>query len=158
MQKQNAGSCTITFRINQRAPLIVVNGFVNDKGPIDFIVDTGASLTMLSREMAKRAGIRLDGKKAKAAGPDGAQTVTLVTVGLLTIGDIQVRNLKMAVMDFGLLNHYAQTKAEGILGFNFLKRFHTQINYASRQICFSPAQLQKRPGSPKRQRPARRAI
>jgi len=157
MQKLSTGSSTIKFRVNRQAPLIVVNGFVNDKGPIDFIVDTGASLTILSRQMAKRAGIRLDGKKAKAAGPDGAQTVTLVTVGLLTVGDIQVRNLKMAVMDFGLLNQYAQTNAGGILGYNFLKRFHTQINYATRQICFSPAHPQKQSGSQKRQRPARRA-
>lgn len=157
MRKLGAGTSTIPFRINKRAPLIVVKGNINNQSPIDLIVDTGASLTMLSREMAKKAGIRLDGKRAKAAGPDGSQTVTLATVGLLTVAGIQVRNLKMAVMDFALLNRFARTNAGGILGYNFLKRFHVTINYATRQIRFTPVQPQKRAGSRKLPRAANKA-
>src|SRR5271166_1252399 len=149
MGKQNASSSTIPFRINPRAPLIVVKAIVNRKIPIDLIVDTGASLTILSRQVAKQAGIRLNGKRAKAAGPDGSQTVTLATVGLFSIGGIQVRNLKVAVMDFALLNRAASIKAGGILGYNLLKRYRVTIDYATRRIRFTPVQPQKPLGSRK---------
>ena len=148
------GSATITFRINKRAPLILVKGTINDQSSIDFIVDTGASLTMLSREVAKQAGIRLNGKRAKAAGPDGSQMVTLATVRLLRLGGIQVRNLRVAVMDFATLNRVASIKAGGILGYNLLKRYRVTIDYATRRIRFTPAQPQKRIGSRKLPRAA----
>ena len=129
--------------------MIVVKGNINDKSPIDLIVDTGASLTILSRQVAKQAGIRLNGKKAKSAGPDGSQTVTLATVGLLSIGGIQVRNLRVAVMDFALLNRAASINAGGILGHKLLKRYQVTINCATRQIRFTPVQPQKTLGSRK---------
>ncbi len=144
-----AGSSTITFRINKRAPLILVKGTINDKSSIDLIVDTGASLTMLSREAAKQAGIRLNGKRAKAAGPDGSQMVTLATVRLLSLGGIQVRNLRVAVMDFATLNRVASIKAGGILGYNLLRRYRVTIDYSTRQICFTPVQPPRRVGSRK---------
>jgi hypothetical protein len=149
MSKQDTGNSAISFQISRPSPLIIVKGTVNNTVPANFIVDTGASLTMLSREVAKQAGVRLDGKSAKAAGPDGSQMVTLATVRLLTLGAMQLKNVRVALMDFAGLNEAAKIKAGGILGYNLLRRYCVTIDYSTRTIHFTPVPPQKRAGSRK---------
>jgi len=149
-----ADDCTISFRINRRAPLILVDGTINDTVPIHFVVDTGASITVISPEVAKRAGVRLRGGKAKAVGADGSQNTRMATLGSLDIGKMRVKNLGAAVMDLENLNHAAQMNVGGILGFNFLRRYQCTINYVCKTIRFTTVNRRKPAGS-RRLRPTR---
>jgi clan AA aspartic protease (TIGR02281 family) len=131
-------SVKVPFRLNQHAPLIVVQGQVNGHGPVDMIVDTGASGTVISRELAQQAGIPLEGPQRDASGPDGSQKVVIVDLAQLEIGELQLNNLKVAAMDLARLNREAQMNASVILGYDFLRRFEVTINYAESWVEFKP--------------------
>ena len=134
----NVSSVTVPFRLNQHAPLILVPAHVNGHGPVDAVVDTGASVTVISPEVAHQAGISLDGPTSNATGADGSHSVVMTDLAQLKIGGLQVENLKVAVMDLAHVNQKARMNAGVILGYGFLRRYEVTINYADRWIRFSP--------------------
>lgn len=133
---EKTGSVKVPFRLNQHAPLILVTGHVNGHGPVDIVVDTGASATVISREVASQAGIPLEGPQANAADADGSHSVVMTDLARLEIGELQVENLKVAVMDLGHINNKARMHAGVILGYDFLRRYEVTINYAAHWIRF----------------------
>lgn len=141
-----ARGCTVPFRINKKAPLILIKGTINGQGPINLVIDTGASLTVISPAVAAIAGVKPSRKKAKAVGANGAEKTKIVRLRSIEIGGIRVANLEAAVMDLSALNHAAHMHVEGILGFNFLKRYQITINYVNRQIRFAPVSSPKQRG------------
>ena len=54
----------VKFKISDPAsPLVIVPTYVNGQGPFGFILDTGASMTMLSTELARQ--LRISGGEVK---------------------------------------------------------------------------------------------
>ena len=45
------------FEFADKAPLIVVEASLNDKGPFKFVVDTASSVTVVGQEAAQVLGI-----------------------------------------------------------------------------------------------------
>jgi clan AA aspartic protease (TIGR02281 family) len=133
-----AQASTISFRISGRAPLILIDGVVNGTTAVRFVVDTGASTTVISPEVAKQARVAVKKTNAKAIGPDGSQSAKIATLTSLMIGKIRIKNLTAAILDLVSLNQATRMNIGGILGFNFLKRYATTINYAQRTIRFLP--------------------
>jgi aspartyl protease family protein len=102
----------IGSRFNQQAPGTIVtiapdrngmywvNGSIN-RHQTEFIVDTGATMISMNKHAAARFGIdfKLIGKQAlsnTAAGPD---TIYIVTLKSVNVGDIQLTNVTAAVHD-----------------------------------------------------------
>jgi len=131
-------SVKVPFRLNQHAPLIIVQGRVSGHGPVDMVLDTGASGTVISRELAQQAGIPLEGPERDASGPESSQKVVIVDLARLEIGDLEVKNLKVAIMDLTQVNNKARMNASVILGYDFLRRFEFTINYAGSWVRFEP--------------------
>src|SRR5438552_1323079 len=134
----------IRFRLNQREPLIVVRGMVNGKGPFAFAVDTGASMTVISPAVARRAGISLKGTRAKAAGVDGYLDATIVKARSVKIGSLKATNLKVAIVSLALINRSTRLKLGGIIGYNILKRYQVTIDYPTREIFFHAPPIDRR--------------
>jgi predicted aspartyl protease len=56
----------VTFKLaGAHAPLILVPTFVNGQGPYDFVLDTGASATLLSPELAERLGLTATSERSE---------------------------------------------------------------------------------------------
>lgn len=81
---------------------------------IRFMIDTGASVVMLTREDAQRAGIPLPAERALAMGVGGTVSVAPVTIGRIAIGAVEARAIQAAVAD---------ELPVSLLGQNFLARF-----------------------------------
>ena len=59
----------IRFRLAGGAqPLILLPVQVNDRGPFDFILDTGAGTSLLSTELAKDLNLKIIGSKDGQSG------------------------------------------------------------------------------------------
>lgn len=73
---------------------------------INVLVDTGASYVSLSNEDAERAGIYVKEAdyKYKTRTANGTTRVALVTIDRISIGDIEVRNVKASVHERGKLH------------------------------------------------------
>jgi len=93
----------------------VSNGAVNGRS-VRFMVDTGASLTTLSRAQAKHIGLRYrGGAPARASTANGVVGGWLVSLDSVRVGGVTVRNVDAMVIDADL--HV------GLLGMSFLDRF-----------------------------------
>ena len=81
-------SAKVKFRLAGGAqPLILLPVHVNDRGPFDFILDTGAGTSLLSSELAKQLEAKVIGsKEGQSAG--GKVSVSLAKVDSISVGEI----------------------------------------------------------------------
>lgn len=85
--------------------LYYVDARVADGRTTRFLVDTGASVTVLTGEDARRLGVKLDttsggGAKLRTAG--GMTFARSATIEQMDIAGRQLRNIKVAIIDNGL--------------------------------------------------------
>lgn len=80
---------------------------------IRFVVDTGASVVVLSPADARRAGIQLPAERSMAMGVGGPVEVAPVTIERLSVGGIEARGVQGAV---------AEQLPVSLLGQSYLQR------------------------------------
>jgi predicted aspartyl protease len=110
-------------------PLVLVAVSVNGQGPYQFALDTGASATVLSAELAQSLGLKTVEAPAITGGGGRVKT-SIGTVESLAVGSTMRRNLSVVVADFlTMLSQVTGAKIDGIVGYNFLKNFSVTIDY-----------------------------
>jgi predicted aspartyl protease len=127
-------SSKIKFRLAGGAqPLILLPVHVNDHGPFDFILDTGAGTSLLSSELAKQLDIKVIGsKEGQSAG--GKVSVSLAKVDSVAVGEIKLPGIDVGIVDLSHIGNAVGAKIDGDLGYNFLKNFRVTIDYRDFQI------------------------
>jgi len=120
-------------------PLVLVPAFVNGRGPHTFVLDTGASATVLSPQLA--ALLRIETTAAEPmTGAGGMLQATLGRVGSLTVGSAALANVAVMVADFlGELGRVVETPLDGILGYNFLRHFRVTLDYPAATLWLMKA-------------------
>jgi predicted aspartyl protease len=115
-------------------PLILVPANVNDTGPYDFILDTGATISLLSSQLAVNLGIPTsDVMDARVAG--GPVQVRIGKVDSLAIGTAKLENVPVAIMDLSDIGEEVGAKIDGDIGYSYLKHFQVVIDYRKRIIA-----------------------
>jgi predicted aspartyl protease len=118
-------------------PLILLETMVNGKGPFRFVLDTGAGGTIISPELAKKLDIKSekrDGERAVGAG--GNLDIQFGSLKSLAIGETQVKNLNVGIMDLTGISKAIETDIDGIVGYNFLTKFRVTIDYPKSTVTF----------------------
>lgn len=84
---------------------------------VDVLVDTGASFVALTHEDAERAGIYVNSSDYthRTRTANGETRVAMVDIGRMSIGDIEVRNVRATVHERGSLH-------VTLLGMSFLSK------------------------------------
>jgi clan AA aspartic protease (TIGR02281 family) len=118
----------VTVPVQRVGHLLIVSTQVNGSRDARLILDTGASHTILSHDVAGDLGL-LSGRQTRfvtlktAGGPVQAE---LVRVNSIRIADAEVRNSLVAVYDMP----DAPEGVEGLLGLTFLKQFQVTLDTA----------------------------
>jgi predicted aspartyl protease len=121
-------------------PLILVSTRVNGRGPFQFALDTGASRTMLSSELAEKLAIETISEDPGTAG-GGQIRILAGKVSSLSVGDAVVRDHMIGAAEFlTMLSTAVGAKLDGILGYNFLSQFNVRINYPLRMLTLAPVE------------------
>lgn len=117
-----ADSVVVNFQ--KQGSYILVNGVINYHYPAVFYLDTGASLTMITKEDAEALGIDLlSAKEVPTRLADGRRVVLpVVVLDSLRVGDAEVKNVEAAVSNVRLL------------GLSYLKHFRVTIDNISGQL------------------------
>jgi hypothetical protein len=120
----------IAFRwANEEDPLVVVPVFVNEKGPYDFALDTGASSTVISLEVAAEFGLATKKISQMTAG-GGSGSVSRVQLSSLAVGAARQENLMAAASGFlTQLNAELGSQLQGIVGYDFLRHYRVTLDY-----------------------------
>lgn len=92
-------------------------GTVNGS-PVSFLVDTGASATVISRQVAEAAGIHSCTTTGYAATAAGVVARCTATVDEITFGEFHIRHLVVSVMP--------DLPVDGLLGMDVLGRLKIQ--------------------------------
>jgi len=132
----SSASTKVKFRLAGGAqPLILLPVRVNDRGPFDFILDTGAGTSLLSSDLAKQLEAKVIGsKEGQSAG--GKVSVSLAKVDSLTVGETKLHDVDVGIVDLSQIGKTIGAKIDGDLGYNFLKHFRVTINYRDCEIRF----------------------
>jgi predicted aspartyl protease len=100
--------------------------------PLNFIVDTGASITVVSRQLAEREDIlRFEQKsRLRVFGAAGAtEDVSLLLLPRVSVGGYTHPNLAAAVLDMAPINETTGFEQTGIIGGNILRFFRVTFDF-----------------------------
>lgn len=105
----------------------VVDATLNGKVTASLLVDTGASLVLISRDIAKRLGIDYTSdeyQRISMSLADGrVTTATLVTLDSVEVGSSKVKDVQVAIPQ-----NPPGGGIDGLLGMTFLKYFHVKLD------------------------------
>lgn len=106
------------------------NHFIVDASParnrnLRLLIDTGASLTMLTPDVFEQPGIQYKntGRSGVFNTANGLVQAPIYVLDSLSVGDWQVNQLEV-----GVLASHGDTKIDGLLGMNFLRHFQFFID------------------------------
>jgi len=109
---------------------MIVHGLINGRGPVEFILDTGASLTIISSAQAKKVGIDpQSGNPIPVTGVGGTAVVHQVKINSLILSGAEVKGLEVAI--------HPGFRNRGLLGMDFLSEFRMDINNAQKRITLA---------------------
>jgi tetratricopeptide (TPR) repeat protein len=117
------------LRTSEGGPRIYVQATLSDGEPGLFLVDTGADVNVLHREVAERLDLTVREDAFRLAGLGGATTAGLGVVPEVRLGEAVLRDLPFAVGVRGVPERAGFMPLDGILGMETWKRFVLEIDY-----------------------------
>ena len=109
--------------------------------PLNFIVDTGASVSVISDAIAgtKEISPFLKDERMRVVGAAGVmENVPSFLLPRVTFGTHSRESLKAISLDLGLINEASGFVQAGILGGNFLKNYCLTFDFESSKVIFAP--------------------
>lgn len=124
-QVAGASSTKVPFELVGNRPIIKmrVNGNPQD---LNFVLDTGSGISVISEETAKALGIKsiTKGGFAKGIGGDGKFQIVYGFVREMAIGDALVRSVPVYIRKF-----HSDGKIDGYIGLSMISKFLTTVDY-----------------------------
>ena len=122
----------IPFTLNDDGH-ITISLRINNKTVPNFVLDTGASVTVIDKSMVEQLGLPLQDKNAKTIGVSGVNNNVKKTQRqqVFLSDNVALKDLEMYVSDlssFGNIN--------GLIGFDLFKEFVTETNFDTKTISF----------------------
>jgi hypothetical protein len=108
-----------------RDSLVVVPVFLNGQGPYRFLLDTGATNSVVSAAVAGQLKIPM-GNSGALITAGGLVPVTVRVIDLVQIGPIHMGKMTIAASDAELLR---TLHVDGVIGADCLKQFRISIDY-----------------------------
>lgn len=131
---------TVPFRLVRDK--VVVRGTINDGKPIDFVLDTGAEQTVLSRRTAEQHGVQpITYTLSAGVGEMGLRGLQIGRIDVLQIGSLRIRNVPCLIKNpplGGLPTREGESFSPLTLGLSMT------IDYARRELTFG-RRLPQRP-------------
>ena len=129
---QTQSQCPITGK-EDKVPLQVVKGpndatlalvpvMINGQGPFAFALDTGASQSAVSQQIATQLNLKPTGSTEQVSGVTGTQKVQLVDISQWQAGNVTLPSTQAIAIDFGGSGNQ-QAGLQGLLGSDVLSQY-----------------------------------
>jgi len=116
--------------------LMVVSVSINDRGPFDFLVDTGTNTTLIAPELAMELGLTPKDKLQLASLASSA-TVPRYYLQTFRVGPASIANLETLAVPLPQLAALDR-KIRGVLGMNFLLHYSFRLDYEHHALELYP--------------------
>ena len=118
---------------------IIVRAMINDQGPFKFVLDTGASISVIFESTRKDAGLDLlPDVRVLIHGMVGSGEFPLTTIAKLKIGSESWTNARVASLPE---DSPVSSESDGILGVDFLRRYAVGVSAEDQVIRLYPPLL-----------------
>lgn len=135
----------VPFDYSQRE--IVVKGRINSSSDeLEFLVDTGASDTLIDRRIAAENFLSKDGAFSIAA-MSGVVSADSSTLKRLELGKLIVNDVPVRILDLSGQSKHLGRPVAGIIGMNVLSRYLVTFDYSRPSITFADAEDGARPAA-----------
>jgi len=107
--------------------------------PLNFIVDTGASVSVISEVVSKTEGISryINDEKMRVVGSAGiTDDVPTFLLPKITFGEHSIESIKAVALNLDVINETAGFEQAGILGGNFLKNYRLTFDFKNSKVLF----------------------
>jgi predicted aspartyl protease len=129
---KNSAPNTIVVPVMMNGSSVIVPVILNGVLRANLALDTGATVTVVSRRIAKSLALTPSGT-SKVGTVGGLVTLPFARLGSLKVGDAEVQDLVISIHDFSL-----DPRIEGLLGLNFLKNFHFSLDAKRNLLLLGP--------------------
>jgi predicted aspartyl protease len=116
--------------------LIVVRGSAGPVKGLNFLLDTGASPTILDRQLAR--SLHLDELPGLLAGVNGTVAAGRAIVPSLQLGPMRRDNLPVVVEDLSFFYKALPVHIDAVIGLDVVGQSAFEIDYGAREIHFGP--------------------
>ena len=124
----------VTFNFIPGTSLVSVPVTINDRSTLLFLLDTGATSTILSSTAADRLAVPKGGRMTMLTA-GGFLPVSLRNIESLRVADARLTNVEIAVAEVPLMQ---KLHVDGILGADYLRRFKVTIDYDNEVVEIEP--------------------
>jgi len=137
---QNTSPTKVVLAANMSGNIIIINNIkLNDKLNTSFILDTGASLTLISTQVAQNLGISTtNAPKIKIMTGSGYIYAPKVVIKKIDVNGLKAYNVEAVVTD--LPSHSSGSdqsqNVAGLLGLSFMKDFKVTVDRQKSQVTF----------------------
>lgn len=111
--------------IEKHGQVVVIQAMLNNKRSAKFVVDTGASYTLISNALARELSIDVgsESKTLPFQTANGLINAPVTSLESISVGGMEIRDLPTAVHDA-----IPDPQVAGLLGLNFLSNFKMDID------------------------------
>ena len=109
--------------------------------PLNFIVDTGASVSVISDEVASLDSISpfVQSERIRVVGSAGiTDDVPSFPLPKVSFGSHSRKSITAIALDLDLINEAAGFEQAGILGGNFLRNYRMTFDFKNSRVTFVP--------------------
>lgn len=113
--------------------------------PLNFIVDTGASISVISDDVANMQAISpfASGEKMRVIGSAGVtEGVTSFLLPRVSFGTHSRKSISAIALDLDIINEASGFEQAGILGGNFLRNYRMTFDFKNSKVTFVPIALE----------------
>lgn len=139
-EEVKAESRTQEISLSQEAGHVFVDVLLNKKVKAHLLLDTGASVIVLSEKIGKQLGVNMqkDKNMVTLQMADGRKTeAKFISLAYVSIEGVEAKGISAAVLisDSGDANY-----KDGLLGMSFLKQFNFTVDQKSKKLILNKVQ------------------
>ena len=141
-----AGSLALPLRLTSSGFLSGEVQLEGVESPLNFIVDTGASVSVISDDLASTEAISpfANSQKMRVIGSAGVtEGVSSFQLPSVSFGDHSCKDITAIALDLDLINEASGFEQAGILGGNFLKNYKMTFDFKNSKVTFIRVSPQK---------------
>jgi tetratricopeptide (TPR) repeat protein len=146
---------SVPFELVNHRPFITLT--INGGTTLRFVVDTGASLSVISDTIAARLGIKpiARGGNARAVGGNGSFPIVYGLLDSITIGEAKIEAVPVYIRTIHSAPDTPEIeKADGYIGLSVLANYGVTLDYHAKQMTLDRTPIREEPVKPDAAKPA----
>ncbi len=141
-----AGGASVPMSLSQARSVPVIEATINGKGPFHFIMDTGASVTVLDTAFCEEIGIEFEGD-TEIGDPSGMNQLKAktLTIGQVQVGSARFERVPAVAFDRSRLSSPTED-LKGVLGLPLFAAGLLTVDYPKMRLGVAPGELPEADG------------